>query len=83
MPADISEVKQQILRALDQGDAADGLYFWNFHMPSEEGGKLRVEAPEDQIIAALKELIAEGTVIMDETGKDVTYHLANPTWDET
>lgn len=83
MPADISEVKQQILRALDQGDAADGLYFWNFYMPREEGGKLRVEAPQDQIIAALKELIAEGTVIMDDTGKDVTYRLANPTRDET
>lgn len=82
MPTDISEVKQQILRALDSGAAADGLFFRNFYQPWDEGQKPPVEAPEGQIIAALKELIAEGSVVMDDTGKEVIYHLANPTWED-
>jgi hypothetical protein len=82
MPTDISEVKQQILKALDCGAATDGLYFRNFYQPWDEGGKPAVEAPQSQIIAALKELIAEGSVVMDDTGKEAIYHLANPTWDD-
>jgi hypothetical protein len=83
MPTDISEVKRQILRALDCGEATEGLFFRNFYEPWDEGKKSAVEAPQSQIIAALKELIAEGSVVMDDTGKEAIYHLANPTWDDT
>jgi len=83
MPTDISEVKRQILRALDCGEATDGLYFRNLYEPWDEGRKPAVEASQSQIIAALKELIAEGSVVMDDTGKEAVYHLANPTWDDT
>lgn len=82
MPTDNSEVKKQILRALDCGEATDGLYFRNFYQPWDEGGNPAVEAPQSQISAALKELIAEGRVVMDDTGKEPIYLLANPTWDD-
>lgn len=68
-----TEIKTQILTALSHPEAAEGLYFRNLWHLHEEDERPAVEANEVDILDALKELISEGRVSMDETGKEVIF----------
>ena len=71
----LNGVKHQILRALEHSEAEEGLYFRNFTLLHEEDQRPAVLADEVQILDALKELIQEGKVRMDDSGKEVIFFL--------
>lgn len=71
----ISEVKTQILKALAHPEAQDGLYFRNFSHLHEEDERLPVEAGEEEILEALKELMEEGKVNMDDGKGEAIFYL--------
>lgn len=71
----LNQVKSQIVRALSHSEAQDGLYFRNFAHLHEEDERDVVAAPEEDILEALKELIAEGRVTMDEESEEAIFSL--------
>ncbi len=70
-----AETKAQILEALGHAEAAEGLYFRNLWHLHEEDERTQVLADEVEILDVLKELIAEGRISMDESGKEVIFKL--------
>ncbi|MCB0323255.1 MAG: hypothetical protein KDD69_06755, partial [Bdellovibrionales bacterium] len=62
-----SDVRQQVLAALTHPEAEEGLYLDNFFHLHEEDERPRVAASQEEILDALKELIAEGRVETDES----------------
>lgn len=72
---DLSGVKQQILLALKHPEAEEGLYFRNFSDLHEEDERPAVKAEQVLILDALKQLIDEGQVIADESGKEVVFSI--------
>ncbi len=70
-------VKEMILVALQHPEAQDGLYFRNFRNLHEEDERPAVEADEIEILDALKELMNEGRVLMDESGPEMIFLLAS------
>lgn len=73
----LAKVKVQIIRALQHTEADEGLYFRNFALLHEEDQRPAVVADEVEILDALKELIDEGKVRMDETGEEVVFFLSS------
>lgn len=71
----LDKVKVQILKALQHNEADEGLYFRNFTLLHEEDQRPAVVADEVEILDALKELIDEGKVRMDESGEEVVFIL--------
>lgn len=69
MSSDLSEVKAQILKALRHEEAEEGLYFDNLIAVHEEEERPVVAGSQEDILDALKELIAEGLVVMDDSGE--------------
>ncbi len=76
MVGDLSDVKLQIIRALEHPEAQEGLYFRNFYALHEEDERPAVEANQVDILDALKELIHEGSVVMEEGGSEAVFQLA-------
>lgn len=76
MLSEMSEVKLQIIKALEHPEAQEGLYFRNFYALHEEDEREAVEADQVVILDALKELMSEGKVVMEEGGKEAVFHLA-------
>ena len=72
----LSGVKDQILQALRHPEAEEGLYFRNFYHLHEEDERPAVQADEIEILDALKELVTEGDVVLDETGPEAVFSLA-------
>ena len=72
----LNGVKSQILKALKHPEADEGLYFRNFSNLHEEDERPVVEADEVQILDALSELMHEGKVVMDESGKEAVFHIS-------
>jgi hypothetical protein len=70
-----TKVKSQILKALSHPEAEEGLYFRNFSLLHEEDERPPVVANEVEILDALKELLKEGRITMDESGKEVVFQL--------
>ena len=70
-------VKDMILVALEHVEAQDGLYFRNFRNLHEEDERPAVEADEIEILDALKELMEEGRVLMDESGPEIVFQLTS------
>lgn len=69
------DVKSQILKALQHPEAEEGLYFRNLWFLHEEDERPPVVADEVEILDALRELMDEGKVVMEEGGKEVVFHL--------
>lgn len=72
----LNGVKSQILEALRHPEAEEGLYFRNFYHLHEEDERPAVRAEEADILDALRELVGEGEVVMDETGTEAVFSLA-------
>lgn len=72
----LQSVKDQILIVLQHPEADEGLFFRNFAELHEEDERPAVEASEVAILDALRELIEEGKVRIDETGEEVVFHCA-------
>lgn len=70
-----SDIKEQILSALSHPEAEDGLYLDNLQYLHEEDERQRVEGTQVEILDALKELIAEGKVLADDSSEDVVFRL--------
>jgi len=71
-------VKAQIIKALEHPEAEEGLYFRNFWLLHEEDQRPAVEADEVDILDALRELLDEGKIVMDESGEEVVFQLNGP-----
>lgn len=69
-------IKQQIITALLHPEAEEGLYFRNFTILHEEDERPAVEGDQLEILEALRELIDEHRVRVDETGKEVVFFAA-------
>jgi len=80
MSSDKNLVKVQILAALDHPEAEEGLYFRNFFHLHEEDERPAVEADQVVVLDALKELIAEGRVVMVEEGEEAIFRRAE--WED-
>lgn len=76
MSKDLKKIKYQILEALQHPEAEEGLYFRNFYHLHEEDERTAVEADEVSILDALRELMEEGKVQMDESGSEAVFQLA-------
>jgi hypothetical protein len=70
----LGAVKAQILAALRHPEAEEGLYFRNFSHLHEEDERPMVEADEVAVLDALRELMDEGLVRMDETGPEAVFY---------
>ncbi len=75
MSADKSSVKEQIVAALEHPEAEEGLYFRNFFHLHEEDERPAVMADQVDVLDALKELIAEGRVVMEEAEDEAVFRL--------
>lgn len=75
MSADKSFVKSQIVAALEHPEAEEGLYFRNFFHLHEEDERPAVIADQIDVLDALKELIAEGRVLMEEADEEAVFRL--------
>lgn len=60
-------IKQQILAALAHPEADEGLFFTNLYYLHEEDERPQVEASEEQILDAIKELILEKKIRVDDS----------------
>ena len=70
-------IKKQILKALHHPEAEEGLYFRNFTLLHEEDERQIVEGDQLEILEALKELIEENYVRVDESGKEVVFFASH------
>ena len=69
------EIKQKILTALAHPEAEEGLYLNNLQVVHEEEERPPVPGTQLEILDALKELIGEGRVRMDDSGATTIFHL--------
>ena len=74
---DTEEVKSQVLQALKHDEAEDGLFFRNFFHLHEVDEREPVRASETQLLEALKELVTEGKVKIDDSGDELVFKLAS------
>lgn len=70
------DVKSQILAVLMHPEADEGLYFSNFLYLHEEDERPAVSATEESLLAALKELVKEGRITVEETDKGPVFALS-------
>ena len=75
MNARRESIKKQILAALSHPEAEEGLYFRNLTVLHEEDDRDPVEGTQVEILDALKELLAEQQIRMDDSGKEVIFFL--------
>lgn len=73
----IMSIKAQIMSALSHPEAQEGLYFRNLYHHHEEDERECVQGDEVEILDALRELMSEGKVVMDDSGKEVIFALPN------
>ena len=75
MSKSLEVVKAQILKALEHPEAEEGLYFRNLWLLHEEDERPPVVAEEVDILDALRELLDEGKIEMDESGKEAVFQI--------
>jgi len=68
-------LKEQILQALAHPEAEQGLYLNNLQVVHEDEERIPVAGSDIEILDALKELIEDGLVTMDDTGESVIFQL--------
>lgn len=73
----ISIIKNQIINALSHPEAENGLYLNNLLVVHEDEERTLVEGSEIEVLDALKELISENKVIMNEEGESVIFYLSS------
>ena len=74
---DLKKIKNQIISALSHPEAEEGLYFRNLFHLHEEDERPAVVAEQVEILEALKELISEDKIKMDESGEEAIFKLKN------
>lgn len=72
----LKKITGQILSALSHPEAQDGLYFRNLFHLHEEDQRDAVEGEEDEILDALRLLIDQDKVRVDESGEEVIFFIA-------
>jgi len=70
-------VREQIIAALAHPEAEEGLYLRNLVFLHEEDERPAVEANENQIKAALEDLVRAGDVRIVGQGENAIYYLCN------
>lgn len=73
----LAKIRQEIITALSHPEASDGLYFRNFQNLHEADDRPSVGGDEIEVLEALKQLIAEGVVTVDDSHKEMIFFLAN------
>jgi len=73
----LDTIKRQIIDALSHPEAQDGLYFRNLYYLHEEDQREAVEGTQIEILDALKELMAEDKVTMNDEGEEAIFFLAS------
>jgi hypothetical protein len=73
----LDRIKFQIMAALSHPEAQDGLYFRNLYYLHEEDQRDAVEGSQLEILDALKELMAEDQIIMNDEGEEAIFFLAS------
>lgn len=71
----IQQISKQIIAALSHPEAQDGLYFRNLYHLHEEDQRDAVEGSQEDILEALRALIVEKKVRIDESGDEVIFFL--------
>lgn len=69
-------LKEQILEALSHSEAEDGLYYENLIVVHEAEERPVVAGSDEEVLEALSEMIAEGSVKTDDSGEKVIFKLA-------
>ena len=65
------------MAALQHPEAEEGLYLDNFYHLHEEDQRPKVNATQEQILETLTQLIQEGVVSYDDSGKEVVFFLSS------
>lgn len=73
--SNIQRLKTEIITALSHPDADEGLYFRNFFNVHEEDDRQAISGDEDEVLDALRELISEGLVVMDDGESEPIFTL--------
>lgn len=72
---DNKEIMNDIVKALSHPEASDGLYFRNFANLHEEDERPVVRGTQVEILDALKLLLDDGKVIIQEGDMEAIFHL--------
>jgi hypothetical protein len=70
-----SKIKTEIIEALTHPEAEEGLYFRNLMYLHEEDERIIVSGSEDEILFALKELIDEGRVKVNDKEEELIFFI--------
>lgn len=73
----MAKIKNQIVQALSHSEAENGLYLDNLRVVHEDEERNPVEGSDIEVLDALKELLSEGIVQMNETSENVIFSLSN------
>lgn len=73
--SNLLRLKNEIISVLSHPDAEEGLYFRNFFHVHEEDDRQAIAGEESEVLDALRELIAEGRVLMDEGESEPIFML--------
>lgn len=76
MANDIEITKRDILEALAHPEASDGLYFRNFAVLHEEDERPAVRGSQVEILEALKLLLTEGQIRINDEEVETIFYLA-------
>ena len=68
-------IKKEILAALNHQEASDGLYFRNFQHLHEADDRDPVSGDELEVLEALKELIENKQVRVDDSGQEPIFFI--------
>lgn len=71
----IEITKQQILAALSHPEAEEGLYFQNLYALHEDEERPAVESSQQEILDALKDLIREKKVRVNNEGESPIFFV--------
>ncbi len=74
----LTRIKIEILSALAHPEAEDGLYFENLVNLHEDEERTAVVGSQPEVLEALKELVNERKIVMNESGEKVIFSLSDP-----
>lgn len=77
MAADLARLKREIISALSHVEAEEGLYFNNLIVVHEDEERPPVDGTQEDVLAALREMLKEGTVVAEDHGDAVIFRLRN------
>jgi hypothetical protein len=71
----INLIKTQIIKALSHVEAESGLYLNNLRIVHEDEERELVDGSEIEVLDALKELLVEDKISMNDEGENVVFFL--------